>query len=77
MGVARVCHFYDQRAYLGFVKQVEDVLQRHVVNVGALAIDPADVQAHPIPRDVGEGVIDGPNMQSDRVLKGRQVRVLI
>ena len=59
VAVTRVCHFHNQRADVGFVEKVEDVLQRNIVMVGTFAIAPADVQPNPVAGDIGQGVIDG------------------
>ena len=77
VAVARVGHFHHQRAHVGLVENVNNLLQGHVVDVGALAVAPAYVQPHLVAADVSQGMVYGPYVQGYYFLEGRQGLILV
>src|SRR6266850_4742114 len=56
--VARVRPLEGERLGLGLQRHRQELAQRDVAMVRALVVAPAEVQAHPIGRDVTQGVIE-------------------
>ena len=65
VGVARVGKLDRQGAYFRLVKRRQDLLQRHVVNMRALPVAVADVQAHAVARNAFDAGIDRGDMLLD------------
>jgi len=77
VGVPRVGEREEKAADLGLPDDRQNVGERHIAIVRSLVIAPADMQAHPVARDVFEGGVDRRDDSLDKAEEVSERPVLV